>query len=305
MNRVLVTGSEGFIGGRTVNSLLKNNHLVLGIDKNKTNRKHQTNFLFENYDLLDFQKLKKSFEKFKPDTVFHFAAFTSALEGENQKTAYFRNNVILTMEIMKYCKEFKVENFVFSSSAAVYGSPKTQIVNEEAELNPLNYYGKTKLFAEKIIKSSAYSQINRVVLRYSNVYGSINKSEHQSNTYGVIDLFIKKIKEKSLPIIINSDGKQTRDFIHVDDVIKINNLAGNLKTNETFNVSSCKKTSINELVELMEKKLGKKIEIRYQPDIVEKTKAICLDNSKAREKLGLVGMINLEDGIGMELNQNL
>ena len=181
--------------------------------------------------------------------VIHLAAQTSVSESiANPKTT---TDIIVdgTVNVLKSCVKTNVKNLIFSSSAAVYGNSPNTLISENSQLNPLSSYGVSKLVAEYNLQVfSKLFDLNCISLRLFNVYGS-----GQSSEAGVIKKFLKNISDET-PLEIFGDGAQTRDFVHISDVIQafycaIKNIEA--KRGEIYNIGSGTATSINELASLL------------------------------------------------------
>ena len=164
--------------------------------------------------------------KIKVSTIFHFAAKIYAQESIKNPKKYFRNNHEYTKDLIKIAVEHNVKNFIFSSTAAVYGKKK-KIFSENDHKNPINPYGKSKLMAENSIVKNK-KKINFVILRFFNIAGANikNKDGPVKNKYSVITKLISSLLKNKIFYINGAnhntkDGTPVRDFIHIDDIIKI------------------------------------------------------------------------------------
>jgi len=149
MVKILVTGGAGYIGSHVVKLLGENGYKVLTYDNLSTG--HRRAVLYGDLikaDLADKETLRKVFKEFKPDAVMHFATSIVVPESVKNPLKYYRNNVVNTINLLEAMEEFGVKNFIFSSSAAVYGIPKKIPISENAPLNPINPYGETKATVE-------------------------------------------------------------------------------------------------------------------------------------------------------------
>ena len=149
MAKILVTGGAGYIGSHVVKLLGKNGYEILTYDNLSTG--HRWAVLYGDLikaDLANKETLKKVFKEFKPDAVMHFAASIVVPESVKNPLKYYKNNVVNTINLLEAMEEFGVKNFIFSSSAAVYGIPEKIPISENAPLNPINPYGETKATVE-------------------------------------------------------------------------------------------------------------------------------------------------------------
>lgn len=270
MSTYLITGGQGFIGSKIVAATGgKSFDLRSGLD------------------VRDRAKLAEYV--WGMDAVFHCAAKISVPESFKMEKEYHSTNVEGTRALAHVAKEHNTK-VVFSSSASVYGNTG-EIVTEESPTNPMSPYAQNKLDGEKILQEEG---IPAVVLRYFNVYGPGQSDEYA----GVIGLFIKKAL-KNEDILIHGDGKQTRDFVYVDDVVDANVLAAkyNKKTFNTFNIASGDSVTVLEMAEKIIELTNSNSEILFGParegDIYDSR----VDISKARAELGWMPKVKIEDGL--------
>lgn len=292
--KVIVTGGAGFIGSHLVDFLVKKDFEVLVIDNLSWGDKKNLNSkaLFRKLDIKNGDKINKCFREFLPDFVVHLAAITSKSSSDTKKV--FQTNILGTTNILKACVRNKVKKIVFASSAAVYGNTTRFPTDENQKLSPINPYGFSKAEAEsQILTYRQKCNLNYSILRYSNVYGPRQRDDTEG---GVISIFChRSLSSKS--IIVYGDGRQTRDFIYIDDVTKANYLSIVSPTNFIANVSTNKETGILDLVKIIEKVSRKKIKAVFKPGKKGEIKKSCLDNSFVKQKLGWKPKTKLEGGI--------
>ena len=228
---VLVTGGAGYIGSHMVHVLNDMNIKVTVIDNLSTaNIKHlPSNIELIKCNVGDEEKVYNIIKEKKISTVVHFAASVVVPESVKNPIKYYNNNTSETIKLIKSCVQAKIENFIFSSTAAVYGNPKNHIVVENSDKFPESPYGMSKLISEKIIEDtfSTYA-ISYIVLRYFNVAGAdTNGRTGQTNLPAshLIRVACQAACKKRdfLPVYGNNyntpDGTCIRDFIHVVDLI--------------------------------------------------------------------------------------
>lgn len=319
--KILVTGGTGYIGSHTVVELLNNNYEVVIID-NLYNSKRDVvdkiekitgkSVVFYEGDVCDKTLLKRIFEGHKIDAVIHFAGYKAVGESVQKPIMYYRNNIDSTLSLCEVMKEYNVRNIVFSSSATVYGTPKSLPIKETAEVgHATNPYGETKIINERILSDLYYSDNswNIALLRYFNPIGA-----HKSGLIGespndipnnlmpyIVKVATHELKE--LSIFGNDydtiDGTGVRDYIHVVDLAK-----GHIKAVEwvinnngidTFNLGTGNGYSVLELVEAFKKynnvDVPYKIVGRREGDV-----ASCYaDVSKAKDVLNWTAEYGIED----------
>ena len=317
---VLVTGGAGYIGSHTVIDLV-NNGFEPVIADNLCNSKMEAvrrvrklcgkDVKFYEYDLCDIDKVRDIFEKEDIDCVIHFAGLKAVGESCRLPLEYYRNNLINTLNLLQVMKEKGVRNFVFSSSATVYGQPKSVPIKVVFELSVTNPYGRTKLMIEDMLRDlyKADSSWNIALLRYFNPIGA-----HKSGTIGedpngipnnlmpyITQVAIGKLKE--LSVFGNDyptpDGTGVRDYIHVLDLAHAHALAvKKLATAPglvTYNLGTGNGYSVLDIVKAFEKASGRavpyKIVGRRSGDIAE----CYADASLAKKEMGFECAYGLKD----------
>jgi len=198
------------------------------------------------------------------------------------------------MNILHSCKKNNIKKIIIASSAAVYGEgEQNKALTEQIHKNPTSPYGESKIKMEKeVLKYCSNNEINFVILRFFNIYGIGQTIEYA----GVITKFLERIKENK-SIIIFGDGKQTRDFISVHDVIDSIQNAITYKKNGIFNIASGKSISINDLAKLMISLSGKELDIQIMSSKKGDIRFNQADISFAKKKLLFIPKIELKNGI--------
>jgi len=269
VNRVIVTGGNGFIGRNLVKKLLSCKLHSLALISNTPNIRDKylsdRKFLndkdiplrFYTADVRDKKTILEIFQNEKADTCIHLAAKISVADSIINPEETMDINVNGTQNVLEACSNSKLNNFIFASSAAVYGDARELPISENASMTPLSPYGKSKMLAEELVfRYDKLKKIqNTISLRIFNVYGSGNVSQSD-----VVSKFAARVS-KGLPPIIYGDGNHTRDFISVDDVADAILLSikamessrdnGNFNSSPVFNIGSGTSTSINELARKM------------------------------------------------------
>ena len=256
MKTFVVTGCNGYIGSHMCNELgkLYNDCTIHGIDKH--DKKHLRH-LYDFYHHIDLAVDTFSLPE-GTDAIFHFAAYISVEEGEQQPFKYFRNNLVGSIRLLERAIEQKIPYFIFSSTAAVYGNSKNPMFGhlfENTPPNPFSVYGKTKAMFEEVLRNE--KSINSAILRYFNVAGRDRKAnlfeEHDPETH-LIPLLVKdKIATIYGDDYPTKDGTCVRDFIDVRDVCRAHTLAYRYmeqnKENLLINIGSGKGYSVKEVAE--------------------------------------------------------
>ena len=214
---ILVTGGAGFIGSHLADKFLKEKYNVKIIDNLETGNINNIpkEAEFVKGDIRDLDFLIKEFKGI--DCINHHAALVSVSESDKKQKEYYETNVIGTQNILKAAQRNKIKKVIFASSCAVYGN--SEKVNEENHpLHPTSYYTLTKILGEKACQSF-YDHLDVVILRYFNIFGP--RQNINSGYAAVIPLFINNFIEGKKSIIYG-DGKQTRDFIYIGNIVEAN-----------------------------------------------------------------------------------
>ena len=289
---VLVTGGAGFIGRHLVEYLL-DNHQITIYDNLSNGTMEKISFLigkvkFIKGDVLDFDKLLQSSKNF--DVIIHLAAKSDVAESVIFPEDTINVNVNGTINVLKCCVQNKIRKIIFASSASVYGD-SSDIISEKSATIPLSPYGKSKLDAEiQIRKFADEFGFDAIILRLFNVYGKGQNDQYA----GVISKFLKNISDDK-PLIIYGDGKQTRDFVSVYDVIRAIECAISSENSGTYNIASGKSISINELAEIIVSSSGKKLDIIHKEEKRGEIKNSVADVSLAEKNLGFFAKRTLRD----------
>lgn len=252
MKKYIVTGGAGFIGGHLVNKLISQKNKVIVVDNLSTGKKENINpkAEFYNLDISDYEKIKTVFKG--ADYVFHLAANPSVFLSVKDPVSTSKVNVLGTINVFKAAVDAKAKRVVFASSSAVYGDQKSLPFKETMTPNPVSPYGLQKLSGEQFAKMfSELYKIKIVCLRYFNVYGP--GIDFNSDYSLVLGKFLK-LKQQGKPLTIFGDGKQTRDFCYIQDVVDANIKAmesKKIKGGEVINVGQGRSCSINYLAKLI------------------------------------------------------
>jgi len=248
--RVLVTGGAGFVGTHLVKRLNDAGHDVISID-NAISEKHAIEQRYVWSDICNYKHLTKLRNIIEGiDIVYHLAARKDLQASHDQVIQYHNTNVIGSLNLLELCREVGVKRFVFASSSAVYAERSVSghydvsgHYNETSPADPMSPYGLQKLTIEKYCNLySKYYGLDTVCLRYFNIYGPGTEE-------GVVPILLKQHKNNK-PLTIFGSGENSRDFIHVDDVVNATILAGEHNSEHhggVFNVASGNSTSINEI----------------------------------------------------------
>lgn len=296
-NKICVTGGAGFIGSHLVDRLLADRYDVLVIDDlsngKLTNLPKEGSFRFAKCDIRDSKTVRRLLKGV--DAIFHEAALTSVEASLKTPQLVNEVNVGGTLNLLKAAIDCGVKRFIYASSVAVCGDvPPPQ--SENGPTRPISPYGVSKLAAENYVRvfCEIYG-LETIGLRYFNVYGP--RQSGDSIYSGVIVRFINRlINNKKLTIY--GDGEQTRDFVHVSDVVEANMIALEKRdaVGKVLNVGTGRSTSVNEVAEILLKSFGKssKSAVHVEPrdgDI----RFSCADARMSKDVLGFTSRLRLED----------
>ena len=302
--KILITGGAGYIGSHTLKQFLETSHELFVLDNlSKGSQKaiddlqNLRKFAFFKQDLRDFEGLKRLFREHKFEAVVHFAASIEVFESTQNPLKYYLNNTANTSNLIQTCLENDVKYFIFSSTAATYGEPKTQSVNETSPLQPINPYGRSKLMSEQVLldASVANSGFKHCILRYFNVAGACMSYAIGQN-YPKATLLIKVAAEcaagKREKMFIfgddyaTKDGTCIRDYIHIDDIAAahLTGLAYLQEQNksEIFNVGYGHGFSVKEVIETMKRVSGVDFRVEMASRRAGDPSILIADNAKIK-----------------------
>jgi UDP-glucose 4-epimerase len=313
VDRLIITGGTGFIGRHLVKKILSSKPTSIALVANSSNM--HDNFtekkLFQDArlkryiaDIRDRKAISDVFKHENAETCIHLAAKISVADSIKNPEETMDINVKGTQNVLEACSNNKVRNFVFASSAAVYGDVAELPISENHSLRPLSPYGASKMLAEELV--FRYNKLKKIqnttTLRIFNVYGADNVSESD-----VVSRFVARLSNGLAPII-HGDGNHTRDFISVDDVVDgillsikamENRHNTKLSPSPVFNMGSGMATSINELAQEMISISGLELNPIHQK--AKQDNRVILhsyaDMTKAKRVLQFVARKNLERGL--------
>jgi len=299
--KILVTGGAGYIGSHVVKLLGEKGYEILVVDN--LSKGHREAVLYGKLvvaDLRDKEVIKSILREFKPDAVIHFAAFIEVAESVKNPIKYYKNNTVNTLNLLEAMIEAKVDKFIFSSTAAVYGNPEVIPIPEEHPLKPINPYGRSKAFVEEILKDfeKAYG-LKYVSLRYFNAAGAdpegrIGES-HEPETH-LIPLVLKAAKGERESIKIfgtdypTPDGTCIRDFIHVEDLAEAHLLSFLYLMDDgnscVFNCGYGHGYSVKEVIEVAKKVTGIDFKVEETERRPGDPAVLVADSAKLKKNLG-------------------
>ncbi len=320
MKTILVTGGAGYIGSHTVLSLLEKDYSVIIVDNfvnscmesiKRVEQLAHKKVKFYPIDCCDMTAFTTVFKENKIDAVIHFAGLKAVGESVKIPLKYYQNNLISTLNLLSLMEQYQVYNLAFSSSATVYGEPKSVPIYEDFDLHISNPYGRTKLMIEDMLRdfSKVNPQFNIALLRYFNPFGAHPSGLIGEDPNGIPNNLVPYItqvavgKLPKLNIFGNDyptpDGTCIRDYIHVCDLAEGHILALNkLFTNcglVTYNLGTGKGYSVLEVLRAVEKAVGKEIPYVFAPRRAGDIAVCYASPQKAYEELGFKAKYTIED----------
>ena len=297
--RVLVTGGAGFIGSHVADVLIEAGHSVSIVDNlweyGGGKREHvHPKAHFYRVDIRNKTDLIGVFAGEQPEVVCHLAAQYSLRFSMQEPVIDAQVNILGLINLLQCCTTFGTRKVVFASSAAVHGPVDAMPITESTPQRPATPYGITKMASEHYLRFwKAQYNLDYTILRYGNVYGP---RQDANGVSGVVAIFIGKML-RGYPIRIDWDGRQAKDYVYVRDVARANLLALSQGGGETYCIATGKGTSVNWLYELIAHILGHGVETIPGPKQAGDVPLIVFNCSKAKEQLGWVPEMGLEDGL--------
>lgn len=293
--KALVAGGAGFIGSHIVDQLLLERFEVVVID-NRSSGTHtwpNDKVTFYEMDIFD-QELDHVFAVEQPDVVFHQAAQISVARSMAAPEEDAHTNIIGTIYLLKCAVKHHVKQFIFASSAAVYGTPKYLPVDETHPINPSSFYGLSKSLAETYICLFGITYgLNYSIFRYANVYGPRQSSQGEA---GVVSIFLDQLIS-GMPLSIYGDGAQTRDFIYVKDVAAACVQSINKTDNRIINLGTNSQLSLNDLIQQIAEITGVSVVTSTKPAKEGDIAHSCLNNQLAMKTLNWQPRYTMKEGL--------
>jgi len=300
-NKILVTGGAGYIGSHVVRLLTAAGKTVVVLDNLSTGFTDAVlGAELVVGDTGDRQLVSKVLEEHQVDTVMHFAAHTIVPESVTDPLKYYGNNTCCTRNLLECCSKAEVKHFIFSSTAAVYGTPDSPYCTEDSPLNPINPYGTSKLMSEMMLRDlGKASAIRHVILRYFNVAGSdpdgrIGQSTENATLLIKVAAEVAVGKREQLYVFGTDyptpDGTGVRDYIHVDDLadahIKALDYLANGGESVTMNCGYGHGYSVREVIDAVNRVNGSPIKVKEEQRRAGDPPMLIARADKVRKVLG-------------------
>ena len=295
-DKILITGGAGFIGSQVVRAYLQAGYQVVVVDDFSRGKRERLPEGVRVYkaDICDLDILSEIFARERPTMVSHHAALVSVRESYKNPDPYYRVIINGTRSVIEACKGVELQKFIFASSGgAIYGDVAEMPIKESVRQLPLSPYGDYKGIAEILINLWE-TKTERVILRYGNVYGP-GQDALQNN--GVIAIFTHALLNGEQPVIYG-DGLQTRDYIHIHDVVEANLAALEPGVTGVFNIGAGQGFTLGEIFRKIADQLGMEgVSPAYLPANRYEVLHNVLDIGRAKNDLGWQPRISLDQGL--------
>ncbi|MFH1566345.1 MAG: GDP-mannose 4,6-dehydratase [bacterium] len=304
--KILVTGGAGFIGSHLTKALLKRKDKVIVLDnfdplysvrvkrENMLKFKNDKNFVLIEGDITNTKVLERVFKKHKIDKVVHLAALASPPVSMKEPLNYVNVNYYGTVSLLEVAAKNKIKNFVFASTSAIYGgSTKVPFKETDNLSSPISQYAATKGAGELICYT--YHHIYNIpitCLRFFTIYGP------NQRPYGMAHQKFIKLMFRGKPLPVYGDGSMARDYVYVEDVVQA--ILKSLDKNTpfgVFNIGSSSTVSLTEMIQAIEKAMGKKAKINNLPIPKTEVPITYADITRAKKVLGFCPKTSLEEGV--------
>ena len=294
--RILITGGAGFIASHIVDKYLYSGHYVEVIDDMSFGRQEniRDDITYHELDIRS-EKVAKIFEKGKFDVVNHHAAQMDVRKSSKDPAFDADVNILGGLNLLQNCVKFGVKQFIFASTGgAIYGEQQEYPASEEHPANPVSPYGVSKLSIEHYLHYYHVEYgLDYSVQRYSNVYGP------RQNPYGeagVIAIFANKMLAGE-DVVINGDGLQTRDYVFVDDIARLNTLVLGAKGTFILNAGRGTEDDVNRLSTLLKELTGSSSNVSHGPPVQGEQRRSSISAAKAKELYDWEAEVDLEEGL--------
>ncbi len=293
--KILVTGGAGFIGSHVQDGYIKAGHKVVVVDNLVSGDEKNLNKSSKFYKIdITSPQAREIIKKEKPDVINHLAAQVDIRKSVADPVWDASVNILGIINLLEASREAKVKKFIFASSGgAIYGDTDIIPTPEGQPERPASPYGIGKLTSEKYLRYyNLQYELEYVALRYSNVYGPRQNSKGEA---GVVAIFANRILKGEAPII-NGDGKQTRDYVFVDDVARANVLALSAKTG-AYNIGTSAETDVNQIFDKIARAAGTKVKAKHGLGKPGEQRRSCLNWNLAKKVLEWQPEVGIDEGI--------
>jgi len=286
--KVIVTGGSGFIGQRSIREFLRQGWEVVNLDVRPSEIVVETHLV----DVANADAVNQVFRQTRPISVLHLAAQISVATSVTEPLDDMQRNIVGSVNVFEAARQNGVRRVVSASSAAIYGNDGVVPISEETLPMPTSPYGISKLTAELYLRQFYSNFYSYAVMRYGNVYGAAQRPE----TGAVIANFVRDAIT-SRQATVHGDGGQLRDFVHVDDIARLNALALQAEASMVVNVGSGTPVAIRDILQTIGRLTGQVINIIHKPTRAGDIYASYYDAQRVRQLLGWTPSISLEAGL--------
>ena len=318
MKKILITGGAGYVGSHTAYAAIDVGHQVAVIDNLSTGVRSSVPEACQFYqaDIADQETILTIIQEFTPEVVIHFAGSVIVPESVRDPIKYYYNNSFASLSLINACIQSQIKYFIFSSTAAVYGLPDTEIVDENAVKMPITPYGQSKLMTEHMLHDVAKAyDFHYAALRYFNVAGAdaaLRCGQSTPQATHLIKVACETILGKHDTMKIfgtdynTKDGTCIRDFIHVSDLaqahLDVMDYIIKHKISEIFNCGNGQGYSVKEILDVAQKISDTQLNLEYTPRREGDSPALIANSSKLQQKTGWKPhYINIDDIVGSAL----
>ena len=294
--KILVTGGAGFIASHIVDRFIEEGHEVVVVDNLSTGQRRNVNAAANFYNAdIQGRWLERVFRRERPAVVCHHAAQIDVRRSVQDPFFDAQVNVMGTLKVFQNAVKYGVRKVIFASSGgAVYGEPQLLPVSEDHPTRPTSPYGINKAIGDEYLRYFRDScGLEYVSLRYANVYGPRQDGNGEA---GVVGIFSQKMLNGDQPVI-NGNGRQTRDFIYVDDIVEANVAALTKTAHGIYNVGTGQETTINELFGILAKLINPAVREVHGPAKKGEQQRIALDAGRLQRELEWETKVPLQDGL--------
>ncbi len=294
--KIAVTGGAGFIGSHIVDEYIKLGHEIVVIDNLSTGKKENINPVaqFVEMDIND-KSLINLFKEEKFDLINHHAAQVDVRTSVRDPFYDANTNVLGSLNVYEACRIAGIKKIIFASSGGtVYGEQTSHPAPEDHPLNPCSPYGITKLINEKyLFYYKELHGIEYVALRYGNVYGPRQNPHGEA---GVVAIFLERMFTGKQPVI-NGDGKNTRDYIYVSDIVRTNVHALETKANGVYNVGTAAEIDVNTVFRILKEQIGSDCPEEHGPSKTGEQRRSVISYKRLHEEFGWEPEFEFEKGL--------
>jgi UDP-glucose 4-epimerase len=293
---ILVTGGAGFIGSNLVDELIRQGHKIAVLDNLSAGKRENVHKDAEFFvlDIADLESIRPVF--LKKDIVFHVAAIPRISRSIEDPALTFRSNVTGTLNVLLAARDAGMKRVIYSASSSAYGPQGKLPLSEDMPTKLINPYALSKYIGEELCREfTNFYGLDTISLRYFNVYGP--RMDMEGDYATVIGKFLR-LRGEGKPLTVVGDGKQTRDFTHVGDIVRANILAAQIKKGggEMINIGAGDNHSVQEIADIIG---GEQVYVPERPGEVRDTLA---DISRAKRILGWEPRVSLKEGISQLMN---